>query len=117
MAGFALNMAQNIAIAKATTAGGSSYGTAYFAPGRSVCQVDYTNKTTDRVSFTAQGSNSTSGVWFAVLTAPSTLTSGQTARCVSTAAYIFDRVRIATSDAQTSATTVGLPHAFWVSAR
>ena len=112
MAGFAPNMAQNISIAKVTTAAGSSYGTAYFTPGRSVVQVDFVNGTTGRVSFTALGSVSTSDIWYTLLTAPSTLTSGQTAHCVSTGAVLFDRVRIATSDAQESATTVGLPHAF-----
>lgn len=107
---------QKIVEAGATTDAGA-YGTAYFAPGRSVVQVQYQNKTTDKVTFQAQGSNSTSALWFNMLTAPTSLTSGQTARNISTAAYIFDRVRIYTTDAQISATTVGLPHTWWVSAR
>lgn len=107
---------QKIVEAGLTTDAGA-YGTAYFAPGRSVVQVQYQNKTTDKVPFQAQGSNSTSGIWFNLLTAPTSPSSGVTVRCISTAAFIFDRVRISTTDKQISATTVGLPHTWWISAR
>jgi len=116
MAGFFPNQAQKISVAGLTTDAGF-YGTAYFQPGRQVCQVDYTNGTTDTVSFRAQGSNSTSGIWFYLGATVSGPTSGQTARSISTYSVVFDRVRISTTDKQVSATTIGRPHAFWVSAR
>ncbi len=116
MPGFAPNMAQKIAVAGLTTAAGT-YGTAYFQPGRQVCQVDYTNGTTDVVSFYVQGSNSTSAIWWNMHATVSAPTSGQTVRVLSTYSCVFDRVRISTTDAQVSATTKGRPHKFWVSAR
>ncbi len=116
MPGFAPNMTQKIRTTALTTDAGT-YGTAYFTPGRQVCQVDYTNGTTDVVSFRAQGSNSTSAIWFYLGATVSSPTSGATARSISTYSVVFDRVRISTTDKQISATTVGSPHTFWVSAR
>jgi hypothetical protein len=106
---------QKITVTGFTTANGSSYGTAYFPPGRQVAQCEFTNPSTGDVDFMLQGSNSTSAIWFDLLAAPSTVTTGATVRVVSTAVFVFDRVRVETTDA--SASTKSATYVWWVTAR
>jgi len=111
--GFAPNQPQRIIFAAATAAGG--YQGAYFQPGRQLARIDFTNGSTGRVAFMAQASNSTSGIWFDLKAAASTVAAAGVVAITSTYACVFDRVRIYTSDA--SATTASTSFTFWVSAR
>ena len=106
---------QKIQVVGATTANGSSYGTCYFPPGREVCQVDFTNGSTGTVDFQVQGSNSTSAIWFDMTAAPTTVAAAATVRITSTATFIFDRLRILTTDA--SASTKSATYTWWLTAR
>jgi|GEM_PF-6176330 len=113
--GFAPNLTQKIVEIGFTTAGGSSYGTAYFTPGRAVAQVDFTNPSTGNIFFMVQAANSTSGVWWDMKAAASTVTSGASVRVTSTYVCVFDRVRIQTTAA--SASTKSATYTWWVAAR
>lgn len=109
---------QRITLTAQATAGGSSYGTAIFAPGRSVCQVDVLNGSSTTIDFMAQGANGSSGIWFDLFAAPTTLGSTASARTCSTYGnLIFDRVRIQTTDAWAATTVAGLTYTFHISAR
>lgn len=109
---------QTITLTAQATAGGSSYGTAIFKPGCSVCQVDVTNGSSTTIDFMAQGANGSSGIWFDLWAAPTTLGSTASARTCSTYAnLIFDRVRIQTTDAWAATTVASLTYKFFVSAR
>lgn len=105
---------QSITVAK-TTAAGSSYGVAYFRPGRAVGQVEFTNGSTAAVYFMLQGCNSTAGSWFDLKAAASTVTSGVSVRVTSTYSAVFDRLRIESTAA--SATTATTSFTFVLSAR
>lgn len=104
---------QSATITAATAAG--TYCTSVFPPGRSVGQVEFTNGSTAAVYFMLQGCNSTSGTWFDLKAAASTVTSGVGVRVTSTYACIFDRLRIETTAA--SATTASTSFTFVLSAR
>ena len=109
-----VNEAQSITLT-AATAGGSSYGVAYFEPGCAVGQLEFTNGSTAAVYFMLQGCNSTAGSWFDMKAAASTVTSGVSVRVTSTYNLVFDRLRIETTAA--SATTASTSFTFVLSAR
>lgn len=109
---------QRIVLTAQATAGGSSYGTAIFKPGCSVCQVDFLNGSSTTVDYMAQGANGSSGIWFDLWAAPTTVGSTASARTCSTYTnLIFDRVRIQTTDAWAATTVASLTHTFHISAR
>lgn len=109
---------QRITLTAAATAGGSSYGTAVFDPGRAVCQVDVLNGSSTKIDYMAQGANGSSGIWFDLFAAPTTIGSSASARTCSTYTnLIFDRVRIQTTDAWAASTNAGLTYTFHISAR
>jgi len=109
---------QTITLTAQATAGGSSYGTAIFNPGRSVVQVDVLNGSSTKIDYMAQGANGSSGIWFNLFAAPTTIGSTASARTCSTYAnLIFDRVRIYTTDAWAATTVANLTYTFHVSAR
>ena len=110
---------QTITLTAQATAGGSSYGTAIFHPGRSVCQVDVLNGSSTKIDFMAQGANGSSGIWFNLFAAPTSVGSTASARTCSTYTnLIFDRVRIYTTDAWTATTIAGgVTYKFFISAR
>lgn len=110
---------QQIVLTAQATAGGTSYGTAIFHPGRSFLAVDVLNGSSTSIDFMAQAANGASGTWFDMFAAPTTL--GSTAQSITFSTYtnrIFDRVRIQTTDAW-AATTIagGVTYTFHVSAR
>jgi len=110
---------QTITLTAQATAGGSSYGTAIFNPGRSVVQVDVLNGSSTKIDFMAQVANGSSGIWFDAWPAATTVGSTASARTCSTYTnLIFDRVRIQTTDAWTATTIAGgVTYKFFVSAR
>ncbi len=109
---------QRIVLTAAATAGGTTYGKAIFHPGRSVCQVDILNGSSTKIDYMAQGANGSSGIWFDLFAAPTTIGSSASARTCSTYTnLVFDRVRIETTDAWATSTNVGLTYTFHISAR
>jgi hypothetical protein len=109
---------QQIVLTAQATAGGSSYGTAIFHPGRAVCQVDILNGSSTKIAYMAQGANGSSGIWFDLFAAPTSIGSTASARTCSTYTnLIFDRVRIQTTDAWTATTVASLTYTFHISAR
>lgn len=109
---------QRIVLTAQATAGGSSYGTAIFHPGRAVVQVDVLNGSSTKIDYMAQVANGSSGIWFNAFAAPTSIGSTASARTCSTYAnLIFDRVRIYTTDAWSATTVAGLTYTFHVSAR
>ena len=106
---------QTITVTPGTTAGGSSYGTAIFDPGRAVGQVDFTNGSTGAVYFMLQGCNSTLGSWFNLKAAASTVAAAASVRVTSTYGAIFDRLRIKTT--AKSVTAASTSFTFVLSAR
>jgi hypothetical protein len=109
---------QRITLTAAATAGGTTYGTAIFHPGRAVCQVDILNGASAGIDYMAQGANGSSGIWFDLFAAPTTVGSSASARTCSTYTnLIFDRVRIQTTDAWAASTVAGLTYNFDISAR
>lgn len=98
----------------AATAGGT-YCESVFGPGMSVGQVEFTNGSTGDVFFMLQGCNSTSGSWFDLKAAASTVAAAASVRVTSTYGVIFDRLRIETTGA--SATTASTSFTFVLSAR
>jgi len=109
---------QQIVLTAAATAGGSSYGTAIFHPGRSVVQIDVTNGSSASIDYMAQVANGSSGIWFDAFAAATTIGTGASARTCSTLVnLLFDRVRVQTTDAWAASTVANLTYKFFVSAR
>ena len=109
---------QRITLTAQATAGGSSYGTAIFRPGCSYLAVDVLNGSSTTIDFMAQAANGSSGTWFDMFAAPTTL--GSTAQSITFSTYtnrVFDRVRIQTTDAWTATTVANLTYTFHISAR
>jgi len=107
--------AQKVTITPGATAGGSSYGAAYFAPGRAVGQAEFTNGSTGAVYFMLQACNTTDGSWFDMKPAASTVAAAAAVRVTSTYQVVFDRLRVETTAA--SATTASTSFVFVLSAR
>ena len=106
--------AQKVTVVGFCTADGA-YGTAYFAPGRAVGQLEFTNGSTGTVDLMLQARNSTAGSWFDMKPAASTVAAAASVRVTSTYNVIFDQLRVQTTDA--SASTKSTSYTFLLSAR